>query len=232
MNIKICGLKRTEDIDYVNRYKPDWVGFVFAGKKRKIDFDTAKLLKSRLDTSIKVVGVFVNEDIEYILKLVSNHVIDMVQLHGDEDENYILQLKEELLRAMDSKQKKSEGICNAEGGEVWCVPIIKAVRVQNTEQVLDAQRLSVDYLLLDAFKEDEYGGSGKVFDHNLIPNLTKPYLLAGGIGSENAEEIIRTLERKQIALPFCLDVSSSVETEGCKDEKKIQKIVQIVHSCN
>ena len=86
--IKICGLKRSEDVDYVNTYQPDYVGFVFAGKKRKITYDQAKELKKGLLSSIQVVGVFVNEDISFVEKLVKNDVIDLVQLHGQETNEY------------------------------------------------------------------------------------------------------------------------------------------------
>lgn len=213
MDIKICGIKRIEDVDYVNQYQPDWIGFIFAGKKRKIDFETAKLLKSRLESSIKAVGVFVNEEIDHIVKLVNHHVIDLVQLHGDEDEEYICKLNESLGNIRRSHD----------------VSVIKAIRVKSTKQVLEAQKLPVDYLLLDAFMEDEYGGGGKVFDHRLIPNLSKPYLLAGGIDYNNVVKILDSLKSKGIALPCCIDVSSSVETDGCKDAEKIRKIISVVH---
>lgn len=213
MKIKICGLRRKEDIDYVNLWKPDYIGFVFAGKKRKIDFDTAKRLKSKLAFGIKTVGVFVNEEPAYIVSLAAEHIIDMVQLHGDEDVLYIQTLRESL-----QKNGKAD------------IPIIKAVRVKNPEQVLAAERLPVDYLLLDAFTRDEYGGSGKVFDHNLIPEIKKPYFLAGGISYENVVNIINYMKRKNVTLPFCIDVSSSVETDGYKDEDKIKGIISLVQA--
>lgn len=210
MQIKICGLKRKEDVDYVNQSMPDWVGFVFAGEKRKIDYETAKTLKQALNSQIRSVGVFVNEDISFITRLVQDGILDMVQLHGDENREYIMKLKECL-----GKSEKSD------------VPIIKAVRVKNVIQILEDEKLPVDYLLLDAFKEDEYGGSGKVFDHNLIPDLHKPYILAGGIGLDNVTEILRTLAGKNRS-PVCVDVSSSVETDGFKDQIKIEELVQLV----
>lgn len=212
MKIKICGLKRKEDIDYVNQYMPDYIGFVFAGVKRKIDFETAKVLKHRLNPQIKAVGVFVNEDISFILRLVVDGILDIVQLHGDEDERYIIELKESL---------KNYGKKN--------IPIIKAVRVQTKEQILDAEQLPVECLLLDAFKEDEYGGGGKIFDHKLIPELQKPFILAGGITSENVMEILNELSR-QGKKPVCIDVSSSVETNGYKDKIKIGNIVNKIHN--
>lgn len=214
MKIKICGLKRNEDIAYVNAAKPDYVGFVFAGSKRKIDFDTAKALKQQLMGEIPAVGVFVNEDIDFIVKLVSEKVIDVIQLHGDEDETYVEALRKQLVNSIPDYED--------------CVTIIKAIRVKSQEQVLEAEKINVKYLLLDAFKEDEYGGSGKVFDHNLIPKLTKPYFLAGGISSDNIIGILEMLKEKD-NLPYCVDVSSSVERDGVKDKEKINEIVKLIH---
>lgn len=211
MKIKICGLKREEDIEYVNVCKPDYIGFVFAGQKRKIDYDTAKHLKSKLDSSIRAVGVFVNENIEFIDRLVCDNIIDMIQLHGDEDENYISRLKEHL---------------SVKGNQD--IPIIKGVRVRSKEQVLESESLPVDYLLLDAFSEKDYGGVGVTFNHELIPELCKPYMLAGGIGFENVTKIIENISLKNVSVPVCIDVSSSVETDGNKDYKKIKEMVNVV----
>lgn len=91
--IKICGLKRSEDVDYVNTYQPDYVGFVFAGKKKDYLW-SGKRIKKGLLSSIQVVGVFVNEDISFVEKLVKNDVIDLVQLHGQETNEYIKILKQ------------------------------------------------------------------------------------------------------------------------------------------
>ena len=211
MKIKICGLKRKEDVNYVNQCKPDYTGFVFAGKKRCIDYDTAAFLRSRFSPGIRSVGVFVNEDQNKILDLVKGRIIDIIQLHGDEDEQYIIMLK----------QKLSEHNLNN-------IPIIKAVRVQSEDQVIEAEKLPVDYLLLDAFTKDEYGGSGVTFKHEMIPKLCKPYMLAGGINSINVIEILNNISSKNVALPFCIDVSSSVETNGNKDYDKIKGMVDIV----
>lgn len=215
MKIKICGLKRKEDVDYVNRWRPDYVGFVFAGTKRRIDYETAAILKANLDKSIKAVGVFVNADMSTIERLVQDSVIDIIQLHGDEDEDYIVQLRKRLIMVN----------CRE-------TPVVKAVRVQNAGQVLEAEQLPVDALLLDAFSESEYGGSGKVFNHTNIPKLTKPYMLAGGIGCENVIEILKGIEEKNVTLPFCVDVSSSVETDGYKDEEKIKAMISVVKQWN
>lgn len=202
--IKICGIKRIEDIEIVNKYKPDYIGFVFYKNSRYVDFETAKKLKSKLDKSIRTVGVFVNEPIDFIVKLCISNVIDAVQLHGDEDDDYIKQLR----------------------ARVKC-RIIKAVRVKSTEQILQEEQKKCDFLLLDTYKKDVYGGSGQKFNWNLIPDdLVKEYFLAGGLNADNIQLAIKTLH------PFCVDVSSSVETDGVKDEQKIQEIIEKVRSVN
>ena len=199
--IKICGLSRECDIDFVNTAKPDFIGFVFADKsKRKVDFDTALKLKNQLDKNIKSVGVFVNNDMDFILSLVNNGIIDLIQLHGDEDENYILSLKEKT-----------------------SAKIIRAVRVKTAEDILTADKLPVDYLLLDTCTKGEYGGSGKTFDWNMIPKISKPYFLAGGLNAENIKSALKVGA-------YCLDVSSGVETDGKKDKDKIIEIVNTVRS--
>ncbi len=207
MKIKICGLKRKEDVDYVNQAVPDWVGFVFAGTKRRIDYETAKTLKQHLHPQIIVVGVFVNADMSFIVRLVTDGILDMIQLHGDEDEAYILELRS---RLAEYGKKNS--------------PVIKAVRVRMEEEILEADNLPVDYLLLDAFDEDSYGGSGKIFDHKLIPKLKKPFILAGGITEKNVVCILEEL-KEDGRVPVCVDVSSSVESNGYKDKEKIEKVI-------
>ncbi len=191
--IKICGLKRPEDIKMVNDYEPDYGGFVFAGTKRRIDFDTAKELRSLMDPNIQAVGVFVNEKIDFIESLCQENIIQLVQLHGDEGEDYIQELKKRV-----------------------SAPLIKAIRVKSAGQVLEAEKLPVDFLLLDAYVEGAYGGSGVTFDKTLIPELEKPYFLAGGLTAENV------LERMEGLSPYGVDVSSGVESMGFKDEEKIR----------
>lgn len=200
--IKICGLKRPEDIEYVNQYLPDYAGFVFAGSKRKVTDEQAEKLSRKLDGRIIAVGVFVNEPAEHIVNLVKKEIIRVIQLHGDEDTEYILKLRENLEAS---------------------VKIIKAVRVQNREQILEAEKLPCDYLLLDTWQKDAYGGCGKQFDKSLIPeDMSKPYFLAGGLAADNIRENI------QICHPYAVDVSSAVETDGKKDEKKIQEFIERV----
>ncbi len=199
--IKICGLTRKEDIAAVNRWLPDYAGFVFCQSRRRVTPERAVFLKADLDSRIQAVGVFINEPVYSIVELCNTCVIDVVQLHGDESEAYIRELK----------------------SRIDC-PVIKAVRVRSAEQVRRAEQLSCDLLLLDTYQKTEYGGSGKTFDHSMIPLLEKRFFLAGGLKNDNISLIIEKYN------PYGVDISSGVETDGLKDETKIRQIIQTVRS--
>jgi phosphoribosylanthranilate isomerase len=196
--IKICGLTRPEDIDAVNEVKPDYIGFVFAPSRRRVTPGEAAAMKERLDGSIRSVGVFVNAPAEDIIRLCRDGVMDIVQLHGDEDGGYMADLKSRIDR-----------------------PLIKAVRVISPAQVKAAQALPCDYLLLDTYQKDAYGGTGMPFDHGLIPPLEKPFFLAGGLNAGN-------IAKAALTGAYCLDVSGGAETDGVKDAEKIKALVRIV----
>lgn len=199
--IKICGLSRLTDIDFVNEALPDYIGFVFAKSKRQVSEETAKVLKDKLRPEVKAVGVFVNEDINTVIKLCKSNIIDIVQLHGDEGEAYISELKKQISH-----------------------PIIKAARVRSREDIIAAETLNSEYLLLDAYKEGQYGGCGDAFDWTMISKVKKPYFLAGGIHSDNVLKAINEVK------PYAIDVSSGVETDGVKDKNKIIDIITKVRS--
>lgn len=201
VKVKICGLKTIEDIRMVNRLKPDFIGFVFAGKKRRIMPEAAIEMKKELLPEIQSVGVFVNEEMNQIIHLAQSEVLDYIQLHGDEGEAYIRQLKERTDK-----------------------PVIKAVRVRSREDILQAGKLPCDYLLLDTYKAEEYGGSGETFRWGLVPDMEKPFFLAGGLSAENIAEAVKNCH------PWAVDVSSSVETDGRKDEEKVKKFIEAVRA--
>ena len=198
VKVKICGLRRAEDIAMVNEFHPDFVGFVFADSKRKVDSKTAKLLRKELRRDIPAVGVFVNEDVEIIRSLCRQEIIQMVQLHGDEDEEYMKELKNQLPE----------------------IPVIKAVRVRSKEQILETEKTECDYLLLDTYVKDMYGGSGKTFDKGMIPDLKKPYFLAGGLDASNV------IDNRRVCHPYAVDVSSAMEIDGWKDAGKIKEFLE------
>lgn len=201
IKIKICGLSRPVDIDFVNEVVPDYIGFVFAKSKRQVNENLAGELKGRLKPEIKSVGVFVNEEPDKIIRLCKHNIIDFIQLHGDEDEAYLNHLKRNITN-----------------------PVIKATRIRKREDIMTAERYHCDYLLLDAYKEGQYGGSGDAFDWSFISGVKKPYFLAGGIHPGNVLEAISLLH------PYGVDVSSGVETDGWKDKEKIIDMITKVRS--
>ena len=198
VKIKICGLKRLEDVEIVNKYKPDFVGFVFADSKRKVTPDLARQMKQNLDDSIQSVGVFVDAAIDEILEIHEQGIIDMAQLHGSESEDYIDELK-----------KKSN--CQ--------LKIINAIEMDDEKDLLEYDNSTADYLLLDSGK-----GSGKTFDWRLIrKDLKKEFFLAGGLNYQNISQAINEFD------PYAIDLSSSVETNGYKDELKIKKVMEAMN---
>lgn len=211
--IKLCGMMKPCDIEYANRVKPDFVGFIFANTRRKISAAQAKQFREALDAEIPAVGVFVNEDISVIASLVQDGCIDMIQLHGEEDADYIRRLRE---------------ICD--------VPVIKAVKVQTVEQIRQAAALPVDYLLLDTYRKGVLGGTGEAFDWELLREAKaaagdtaegelfgNPYFLAGGLHAGNL--------REAAALgSYGLDISSGIETDGSKDFTKMVEVMELLRS--
>ena len=197
VKIKICGLKRLEDIEIVNKYKPDYIGFVFADSKRKVSHDLAFEMKNNLSSDIVSVGVFVDADIDEIVDLFDRGVIEIAQLHGLESEDYIRNLKE---------------------NTNYKLKIINAIEMSDEKDLLEYDNSLSDYLLLDSGK-----GSGKTFDWSLIrTDLTKDFFLAGGIDISNVNQAIEEFN------PFAVDLSSSLETDGFKDENKIKEIMEVI----
>ncbi len=213
IKIKICGLKRIEDIDAVNQYKPDYIGFVFAPGKRQITPQQAMILKQHLSQEILAAGVFVNSSIKMITELAEENIIDLIQLHGDETAEYANSLKAELQK-LELKTGKY-------------IPIIQVIKVHTIEDItvnlLKSDSFPADYLLFDTYTKGIYGGSGTAFDWSLIPKVNKPWFLAGGIGISNIAEAKQTNA-------YCIDVSSSVETDGYKDPHKIEEIIKMIRS--
>ncbi len=165
--IKLCGLTRPNDIEAVNELMPEYIGFVFAKNSRRyISPEEASKLKKMLNPRIKAVGVFVNEKIQTVAKLLNSGVIDLAQLHGAEDDRYI-----EKLRSLTLK------------------PIIKAFQVESSDDIMNAQSSKADFILLDSGK-----GSGQSFDWELIKNISRPYFLAGGLDHENITTAVRSLK--------------------------------------
>lgn len=200
--IKICGLTRTADIFFVNEAKCDYVGFVFAeGSRRKVTVSQAKLLKDSLSREILSVGVFSDNKLDFIENICQKGIIDIIQLHGNESEEFV------------SKVKTVTG-----------KPIIKAISAHSFDKVAQGEQSSADYVLFDTYSPNMKGGTGKVFDWDLLKGVTRPFFLAGGINLSNIALAYQRLK------PFCFDVSSGAETDGVKDKDKINSMVKLVRS--
>ena len=215
--VKMCGISKVETIPAVVEAKPDYMGLVFAPSKRQVTVDQAKTLVEELhkqytkrynngaeqsnNDEIKTVGVFVNETLDNLVSIATEANLDVVQLHGDEDEAFIQSLKERT------------------NVEVW-----KAVQIRSAadaEAWIDSR---ADMLLFDAYHKDERGGTGEVFDWSCLDEFERPFMLAGGIDSTNVARAIRTVR------PYGIDISSGIETEGVKDDEKIKAFTNIVRT--
>ena len=208
--IKMCGISKVETIPAIIDAKPDYMGLVFAPSKRQVTVEQAKTLVEELhkqytvrynSETIKTVGVFVNETVENLLKIAEEVKLDVIQLHGDEDEFFIQILKEQ------------------SNVEVW-----KAVQVRSAADAEKWIDSSADMLLFDAYHKDERGGTGEVFDWSSLDEFERPFMLAGGIDSTNVARAIRTVR------PYGIDISSGIETEGVKDNEKMKAFTNIVRT--
>lgn len=188
--IKLCGLREPEEIALVNELRPDKVGFMLYEKsKRYCPRERLTALKAQLDPAIAAVGVAVNAEPEELASLVAQGLIDELQLHGQEDEAYLQQLRQ-LLRAQGTK-----------------VTVSQAFSIKSRADLERALTSSADCLLLDAGS----GGTGKCFDWSLLtpalraPLSARPWLLAGGLNPHNVAAAIERLA------PYGVDVSSGIE---------------------
>ena len=208
--VKMCGISKVETIPAIVDAKPDYIGLVFAPSKRQVTVEQAKILVEELhkqyavrynSETIKIVGVFVNETIENLLKIAEEVKLDVIQLHGDEDESFIQILKEQ------------------SNVEVW-----KAVQVRSAADAEKWIDSSADMLLFDAYHKDERGGTGEVFDWSSLDEFERPFMLAGGIDSTNVARAIRTVR------PYGIDISSGIETNSVKDDEKMKAFTNIVRT--
>ena len=211
IHVKFCGIRRTKDIEAVNRLQPDFAGFVFAKSKRQVTKGQAAALKELLDPGIKTIAVLVNMPAEEAAILANSGIADMLQLHGDEGAAYITQLN-----------------------TLTQVKIIKAIRLQGTETdntlMKDAEQ--TDFYLFDTFLADTYGGTGKTFSLSLLKGMRidKPFFLAGGLDADNVAELIRQVQKDATLLPFFygVDVSGGIETGVVKDPIKMEAFMKAI----
>lgn len=196
--IKLCGLRRSEDILVANELKPDYIGFVFAKKSRRyVSPSEAYRLKSMLAPGIEAVGVFVDESVDTVYEYLSRGIIDIAQLHGHEDDDYIRKLK-----ALTNK------------------PVIKALKVESKEDIEVANQSAADMVLLDGGS-----GDGKTWEWSLIKCIKRPYFLAGGLDESNIEEAVNVL--KPYAVDVSSGIETDGVKDSDKMKRFVEKVRKV-----
>lgn len=201
MLVKICGITTLEEIDYINELKPDYTGFVFAESKRKVNIENGKELLKALDKDIKSVGVFRNNTKEYIIEVIENIPLDIIQLHGDEDNDFINYLKDKT------------------NCEIW-----KAVGIKNKEDLIKAKDFNVETLLLDGSNP----GSGELFPWEYLKEIdvNKRFFIAGGINEENVLEAMENVNPYGVDTSSGVEtIENGIRR---KDKEKIKRLIKKV----
>lgn len=222
--IKLCGLTRIQDIEIANKLKPEYIGFIFWDRSsRNVSAIQAARLKGKLDPEIKAVGVFVNAPAEQVISYYNVGIIDIAQLHGNENEEYIKKLHDAGLTVIKAfKMKKNGENINLAGNANIETPkkptgnAITETYGKSTDDVItEAVKSSADYIMFDPGK-----GEGATFNWQLIKGIKREFFLAGGLIPENIEKAVETVQ------PFAVDVSSGIETNGHKDPDKMAAFVK------
>lgn len=245
--IKICGLSRPCDIDFVNEARPDYCGFILGYPKSRRNITVQQLftLRERLADGVTPVGVFVDAPLEAILPLTRNGTLGAVQLHGNETAEYIRVLKEEcgvpVIKAFrisetgnGSPQDGSQGLAVRMRPRDGSQGLSECVRPRENGShasaggmdaalgvLKEAVKSPADLILLDSGT-----GSGRTFNWSYAAAVKRPFFLAGGLGPENLASAVASVR------PWGVDMSSGVETDGVKDREKILAAVAMARSCS
>lgn len=188
--IKLCGMMRRSDIEAVNTLPIDYVGFVFApGRKRTISKEAAKEFRNLLNPQIKAVGVFLDNPFDEIIHLAEADVIDVIQLHGHEDDEFIQRIRE-----------KTDKM------------ILKAFRIDTAEDIAKANRSTADHVLLDY----GIGGTGIAFDWSLLKGMTREYFLAGGLNCGNITDALEHLKPYAVDVSSGIETEGKKDIEKMK----------------
>lgn len=185
--MKFCGIRRKEDLEWLNIIRPEYAGFIaVTGTKRHVMLETAKELREGMDGGISTVGVFRNAPMTEIRTWLSEGVISVVQLHGDESEEYIRELKEQT-----------------------GATVIKAFHISSAEDMVKAESTCADYPLLD----NGNGGTGEAFDWSLAGLCRRDYFLAGGLRPGNAGEAVEKLHPYALDVSSGIETDGSKDPE-------------------
>ena len=210
--IKLCGLTRIQDIEIANKLKPEYIGFIFWDRSsRNVSAIQAARLKGKLDPEIKAVGVFVDAPAEQVISYYNVGIIDIAQLHGNENEEYIKKLHDAGLTVIKAFKMKKTG----ENIHLAGNAITETYGKSTDDVITEAVKSSADYIMFDPGK-----GEGATFNWQLIKGIKREFFLAGGLTPENIEKAVETVQ------PFAVDVSSGIETGGHKDPGKMAAFVK------
>ena len=189
--IKLCGMSRDEDVLAANALLPDYIGFIlyFEKSRRNVSPETARRLKRLLSPEIRAVGVFVDAPLDAVAELLEDGTIDLAQLHGSEDENYIAALK-------------------ARTGS----PVVKAFKATEPEARRRAEESGADLVLLDSGK-----GYGISYDFRITKDMKRPYFLAGGITIENVADAIRAVRPYAVDISSGIETDGKKDPEKMAD---------------
>lgn len=196
--VKVCGMTNVADARAAAEAGADAVGFIFAESPRRVDAEEARRISIALPESVLKVGVFVNAPPEVVLRTASEAGLDMAQLHGDETPEVVAAIR-------------SSGL-----------PVMKALRVRNADDLAGVERFEADLLLLDAYSQEARGGTGKRFDWGLAKSLKGRgnIVVSGGLAPENVREAVDFFE------PYGVDASSSLEdAPGKKNEESVRRFI-------
>ena len=206
--IKICGINQIKTIDCCINNNIEYCGIIFYEKSpRFVNLELAKeIINYVYDKKIIPVGVFVDKPLSEIMKIIKKTCLKHIQLHGNEDNYYIDQLKKE-----------------------FDLKIIKSIGINDKEDLKKMNDLQLsDYFLFDYKpKINELpGGNAKSFDWSLLQNITinKPWFISGGINIDNIKQINKKL------IPYGIDISSGVEEKpGTKSSHKINALLKLLN---
>lgn len=213
MKLKVCGMKYADNIEEVAELSPDYLGFIFYEKSSRF-FDS---IIPALSPDIKKVGVYVNASIEFILKSVKQHSLEVVQLHGQESPEFCKDLREQI---HNQKIKQSNH---------HRLMIIKVFSIKNSFDfsILQAYESVCDFFLFDT-KGELPGGNGETFDWTILSNYPskKPFFLSGGIGLENSEQLQAFLNSPIAERCHAIDVNSKFErSPGLKNVAELKTFI-------
>lgn len=197
VRIKFCGMTRQEDISYAAMLGVDAIGLIFAQQSsRFISLSQAKKILINLPPFLDVIAVLVNPSQDFVYQIINELAITALQFHGNESPEFCSQ---------------------------FAKPYIKAMQVISTETVTSDSRMypTASAFLLDTPSSESYGGTGQIFNWDLIPkNLPKPIILAGGLNAANVKTAIDKCS------PYAVDICSGIEASpGIKDHQKMQLFV-------